>query len=299
MAKSKGSEFENLVLEFFKKIFEEMGFIVLEARKQWAGTQNGFDVRITFLNDDEEQKCLFFECKDYDSPLSWDNILDKILQLESSNYSVDGFIALSPKVPINNINDNIHANLTTKFKFPIKYWTPDSAIKEIFSLDEEIFVCILEEKQMLKLVDRIEIRSTTNILDENPKFATNLDLKLNEVFEPNDPDRIKFHQMRCDYKVFLEELTDINNSLRSKIFKWQENLRLKAERLTRKFKDYPEYTPTRFFHEFFEEAEKELLTFLQNERIDGDKEKLLNGVIFELAAECPLDWRKANNETNN
>lgn len=324
MTKPKGSAFENSVLEFFKKIFEEMGFIVIEARKQWSGTQNGFDVRITFLDDDNNERCLFFECKDYESTLNWENILEKILELEAANYSVDGFIALSPKVEISNIKDNVHAKLIEKFKFPIKLWTPNSHIEEIFSLDADIFKniykkectnhvdrdfslnklkaiinCILKEKHMLKLVNRIEIKSATRTPNEDSKLVTTLDLKLNEVFDIDDPDRIKFHQLRCDYKVYLEELTDINNSLRAKIFKWQENLRLKAERLTRKFKNYSDYSPTRFFHEFFDEADKELLTFFQNERLDGDKEKLLNGVIFEIAAECSLDWRKINNGTVN
>lgn len=67
MAKSdsKGSEFEKVCQSFFSKGFEEIGFLVLSFRRQWSGTQNGFDIRINFLDDDEIEKILFFECKDY------------------------------------------------------------------------------------------------------------------------------------------------------------------------------------------------------------------------------------------
>ncbi len=53
-----------------------------------------------------------------------------------------------------------------------------------------------------------------------------------------------------------------------------------------------QYTPAHFFHDFFEIAEIEILTFYKDFELKGDKEKLLHGVVFELAAKCPLDWRK-------
>ena len=45
MAKKKnnGTDFEIATQDFFKKVFEEIGFHVISVRKQWAGTQNGFD----------------------------------------------------------------------------------------------------------------------------------------------------------------------------------------------------------------------------------------------------------------
>ena len=125
-----------------------------------------------------------------------------------------------------------------------------------------------------------------------------MDRKLNAVFEIDDPDRIQYHQYRCDYKVYLESLTDINNTLRNKILNWQDNLRIKASRLTKKFESDENYTPTKFFHDFFDIADKELLTFYNVEKLDGYNEKLLHGVIFELAAECPLDWRKKHERDN-
>ena len=56
-----------------------------------------------------------------------------------------------------------------------------------------------------------------------------------------------------------------------------------------------DYTPKNFFHDFFEEAEKELITFYKDFEIKGDRQKLLNGVVFELAAQCPLNWNGNGN----
>lgn len=313
----KGADFEKSSFDFFQKIFEEIGFQVLSVRKQWSGTQNGFDIRINFLDNDEFERNIFFECKDYDTALDWSNILEKILELDAANYQVDGFIALSPKMDLSNINDNVAINLNSKFKFPIRYLTPESKIKELFSIDKDIYErvygvaplavknrqaildwfkayigSVLKEKQVLKFASRIEVKDSAIKPNEDASYITNLDKKLNEVLDANDPDRDEYHKLRCDYKVYLEELTDVNNQLRLKIINWQDNLRIKAKRLTKKFTQDTSYTPTKFFHDFFEIAEKDLYEFYSAEKLDGDKEKILNGVVFELAAECPLDWRK-------
>jgi hypothetical protein len=323
MAKGKGSEFEIQVQKFFRKIFEEMGFTVIEVRRQWAGTQNGFDVRVTFLNEDDNECTLFFECKDYDSTLEWNDIFPKVCELDASNYAVDGFVALSPKVPISNIDDNVLPKLKEKFPFPIKFWDSNSHVEEMFSLELEVYEivynkqctlsvdreqclkkvksiinAILEEKILLKIAKRIEIESTDKTPNEHESYKTNLDKKLDEVLAENDPDREVYHQLRCNYKIYLEGLEDLNNSLRLKLVRWQDNLRLKASRLTKKFQSDDTYTPVSFFNEFFETAEKELLAFLSTEKLDGDREKLLHGVVFELAAECPLDWRKKKDEVS-
>ena len=69
-------------------------------------------------------------------------------------------------------------------------------------------------------------------------------------------------------------------------------MRLKADRLTKKFNIDETYSSANFFHDFFNEAEQEILTFYKDFELKGDKEKLLHGVVMELAAQCPLDWRK-------
>lgn len=300
-----------------------MGFTVIEVRRQWSGTQNGFDVRITFLNDDDNECTLFFECKYYDSNLDWNDIFPKVCELDAGNYDVHGFIALSPKVPVSNIDDNIFPKLKEKFPFPIRLWDSNSHIEELFSIDPEVYKevygkectlntdrerclkkmktivnSILDEKVVMKLTKRIEIETTGEIPKEDESFRTNLDQKLDEVFAKDDKDREIFHQLRCSYKIYLEGLADINNALRQKILRWQDNLKLKASRLTRKFRVTDDYSPVKFFHEFFDIAENELMTFFSSEKLDGDSEKLLQGVVFELAAECPLDWRKKKDETS-
>lgn len=194
MAKAKGAEFEKRIQEFFRKIFEEMGFFVMEVRRQWAGTQNGFDVKIVFLKGADRECTLFFECKDYNSKLDWSDLFDKACELEGSNYVVDGFIVLSPRVTVSNIDDNLVPKLKSKFPFPIKYWDSNSHIEELFTLDPEVYKTvygkecnivndrvsclmknkaiiesILEEKTLSASVKRIESDYTIEQLERSIK----------------------------------------------------------------------------------------------------------------------------------
>jgi hypothetical protein len=81
-----GNNFENLTREFLAKLFENMGFQVLKNRKQWAGTQYGFDIRVNFLDDDEFEREILFECKDYSDSVEWAKLIDKLIQVHASPY---------------------------------------------------------------------------------------------------------------------------------------------------------------------------------------------------------------------
>ena len=76
-----GSDFEKLVQPFFKEIFEKMGFLVIQVRKQESGNQNGFDISIHFLDDNDIEREFFIECKYYyTAQLYWADIFNKQMQ---------------------------------------------------------------------------------------------------------------------------------------------------------------------------------------------------------------------------
>ncbi len=314
-----GSDFEKLVKPFFKKIFEEMGFIVIEIRKQDSGDQNGFDILVQFFDDNDQERSVFIECKYYTTaPLYWKDIFNKQMQLEASSYKPTAFIALSPLQNLSNIDHNIQAHAIDKFKYPVDFWTPDKDVNKLFALDEEVYkkvysspVCdllidrsielkrikailnnLIQKKEAFQFSDLIKILDTNKEPKEDTVLKTTLDEKLNSVLSVDDENRIVYHRIRANYKVYLESLIDLNPELRTNIKNWQDNLRIKAHRLTHKFNIDSSYTPQNFFHDFFEEAEKEILTFYSDFKLKNDQQKLLHGVVFELAAECPLDWRK-------
>lgn len=132
---AKGAAFEERALGYLKGLFEQLGFPVTEARRQSAGTQNGFDIRIGFLDDNRRERKFYFECKDYTSVISWNDIGVKILELHASSHRPDGYIALSPHVDFSNINLNLLEKLAHTVQAPILYWTPETQVKEYFSLD--------------------------------------------------------------------------------------------------------------------------------------------------------------------
>ncbi|MCB9257584.1 MAG: restriction endonuclease [Chitinophagales bacterium] len=314
-----GSDFEKLVKPFFKRIFEEMGFLVMQVRKQDSGDQNGFDISVLFLDDNEQEREFFIECKYYTTAkLDWADIFNKQLQLEASSHNPTAFIALSPLRDLSNIDHNIQSKVIGQFKYPVDFWTPDKEIEKLFALETEVYKKVfnkpdcdivfdretelkrikaiinnlIQKKEALRFADIIIIQDTEKQPNEDLSLKTTLDDKLNSILKVDDEHRIRYHRIRANYKVFIEGLNDLNPSLRTNILSWESNLRLKADRLSSNFNIDDTYTPQKFFHDFFNEAEKEILTFYKDFELKGDKEKLLQGVVFELAAQCPLDWRK-------
>lgn len=318
-----GSDFEKIVKPFFRRIFEDMGFVVIEVRNQDSGNQNGFDISILFFDDNDIERHFFIECKYYTTAnLYWADIFNKEMQLNSSNYNPTAFIALSPLRNLSNIDHNIQAKAIDQFGFPVDFWTPDKNVNHMFALDEDlykkVFDCdecdlnidhtneldrikclvnnLIHKKEAIQFANWIIILDAENLPKEDEKLKTNLDEKLNAIFNEDDDRRIEYHKLRANYKVYLASLEDLAPDLRTQIINWENNLRIKAKRLSDKFSFDETYSPQKFFYDFFEIAEKEILTFYDDYKLKGDREKLLNGVVFELAAQCPLDWR--NNGAN-
>ena len=313
-----GTEFESLIKPFFSRLFKDMGYAVLEVRNQNSGTQNGFDIKIIFEDFNYKQRDFFIECKYYTTAkLDWSEIVNKQVELESSNYNPSAFILLSPRQNLSNINDNAQPKFEKMLRFPVEFWTPDKELEELFATDKSLYEkiydtpcviavdreeqlrvtkirieLILKKKDLFHFANTIDIKKADRNPEEDSHYITSLDEKLNAVLDEDDEDRIEYHQLRVDYKVFLEDLQDVNNELRQKILKWQDNMRYRAKRLTKKFNFDSSYNSQQFYIDFFEDAEKQLLSFYAENELKEDSEKLLNGIVFELAAECPLDWRK-------
>jgi tetratricopeptide (TPR) repeat protein len=139
---AKGAAFEEKSLEYLKKLFEQLGFAVTEARRQGAGTQNGFDIRIAFIDDSGKERKFYFECKDYTTGISWNDIAIKVHELNASSHKADGYIALSPHVNFSNINVNVLDKLVVTTRTPIKCWTPETYIREYISVDNLIYEAV-------------------------------------------------------------------------------------------------------------------------------------------------------------
>ncbi|MBL0741395.1 tetratricopeptide repeat protein [Chryseolinea lacunae] len=175
---AKGNEFELQVLQYLRSLFGELEFPIIEARRQKAGTQNGFDIRIGFLDQNGRERKFYFECKEYKTSISWNEISVKLQELYASNHQADGYIALSPYVDFSNIQINIIDSLQRTLKCPIKYWTPENNVKEYFSLSDDLYFKLYGERVSLSDIDRTHIRHklrayVLNILRERDELVTN------------------------------------------------------------------------------------------------------------------------------
>lgn len=198
---NKGTDFERKSKDFLESLFTQLGFAVVRSRQQETGTQGGFDILISFHDDQNKELNFFVECKDYSSrEVAWKEMLDKIMQLNASRYQIDGFIGLSPRQEISNLNSNVLASLPQQVKFPIRFWTPESQVKEYFLLDENFYQYVYGESIRIpenekKLIKRKLRNVVANMLDEKEKLiieerkktfiAKELTLKFPRI-NPND-----------------------------------------------------------------------------------------------------------------
>ena len=88
-SQEKGAKFEINTNNFFVWLFEEIGFIISKDRIQFSGTQDGFDIHIIVNNDNFERQ-IHIECKDYKTDLDIGNIFKKAFDLEK-NYKSNFF----------------------------------------------------------------------------------------------------------------------------------------------------------------------------------------------------------------
>jgi|GEM_PF-1080086 hypothetical protein len=184
---TKGAEFEKKVLNFLKSQFEKLGFRVMEAARQQSGTQNGFDIRIRFVDHSKKIREFCFECKEYKRELAWNSMVVKIHEVHASNYLPDGYIAISPHVDFTNINRNSLEKLSRTVGFPIKYWTPLSNVKEYFSLDADFFQYLYGEAPEPNEADKQRIqKNIRDFIKDTLREKDRLTAKTPPVILPKD-----------------------------------------------------------------------------------------------------------------
>lgn len=159
-----GTDFEALIKPFFRTVFEKMGFTVLEVRNQTAGTQNGFDIYINFLDFSTISRHFFIECKYYTSQLSYSEILNKQYQLFDSFDKIDAFIALSPVVNLSNINHKLKTNADHRYGFPVDFWSPDRGIRDLFTIDSVLYEKVYGEKIVGEINEDLQINNIKGLV---------------------------------------------------------------------------------------------------------------------------------------
>lgn len=139
-----GKLLEELALRFFTEIFQKMGYTVLMARKQNAGTQDGHDLLFK-IRDGFTTRRIFMECKDYKSDVSFGHIYAKLLALESSfelDSANDIAVFLSPRA---NFSNPRHPEKTSailndgRFKVQVRLLEKSNDVEGLFSLNPDIY----------------------------------------------------------------------------------------------------------------------------------------------------------------
>ncbi len=97
-----GAEFESKFLDYLKTVFKRLRYNTIEFKRQKGGTQFGFDIRVSFTDNNSKHRTFVFECKNYNTELDWSKIRVKLDDLEDSHHEIDGYFLISPKKDISN-----------------------------------------------------------------------------------------------------------------------------------------------------------------------------------------------------
>jgi hypothetical protein len=170
----KEASFEISVQKYFIRLFEKMGFNIIEIRRQ-TPKQHGFNIFLKFLDENECEKSLHFECMDYSNNTNWSNLIINIHEIDSLSFIPNGFVALSPKSELTNKNRHILDSIQKKISFPIEFWDTNNFIEEMFALDKYIYFCIYGSDCNLeidenKVLQKIDAPSLSDWRFETPKF---------------------------------------------------------------------------------------------------------------------------------
>ena len=156
-AQAEGARLEHGMLKIFERLFRiEPGNWRAESsdrrpqaqvRRQRSGTQYGADIVARFKGAaiDVSSTCLV-ECKNYAataSGLTVSTVADKILQADANFDAepVDHWILISPNLDPNNELDRLveRWNAAQRFPFTVQIWSPQTGIRELFTIDPDIY----------------------------------------------------------------------------------------------------------------------------------------------------------------
>jgi hypothetical protein len=156
-----GSTFEVLTENFFIYLFELVGFQVNNNWIQKSGTQNGFDVgfQIAVNNDIFFKRDIYIECKNYNkSKLDKVHLHTKLIELSQSSYNLKNaiYFFVSPRVDLNLLSQDSNPKFledyfNESFGFKTIILTPNNRIKEILSLNENIFRAVYLDEEFYEL----------------------------------------------------------------------------------------------------------------------------------------------------
>jgi len=159
-ARDEGARLERSVVDILETIFrlEEDVSQDLRAklqpkrhrvlRRQQPGLRYGTDIIFRARAANNNSTCQV-ECKSYQSPLSVKTVADKVLQAEASyaDEPVDHWILISPhQDPSNELDLYVqHWNSSSMFPFTVQIWSPQSGVRDLFSLDPDIYRALYGE----------------------------------------------------------------------------------------------------------------------------------------------------------
>jgi len=141
----KGERLEQATLRLLKQFFkiseDDESILLSTLRKQFRGSQFGYDIGFDcVLQHDTGIRCRI-ECKNHSGAVTPKDVTDKLALLEATGARIDHWVLISPHAdPSNTLNMLLeHWEKERTYSFSVQCWSPASNIAEFFGLVPEVY----------------------------------------------------------------------------------------------------------------------------------------------------------------
>lgn len=145
----RGLGFELVAKQFLENIFTDLGYEVVRARNQKTGTQDGYDNLVEIVSSKYRSQTIYAECKDHSTQLNRSQAREKIPHIISTHRRIDLLLFISPSKDFSNPNEP--SKLEPYYDIisnhcPMAFLTPESYVKEYFSLYPDLFKHVYKQE---------------------------------------------------------------------------------------------------------------------------------------------------------
>jgi hypothetical protein len=142
-ARDQGVRFEKTAEALFSRLLpEELGYDLLEVRRQGSGLQWGYDLRVRWRTPDGRQASWHVECKSHHSTLPTGEVIPKLDQILASHHPIDVWcLACADVEPTNDLDESLARKRSSdEVPFAIEVLSPQTNfIKELFECFPDLY----------------------------------------------------------------------------------------------------------------------------------------------------------------
>jgi hypothetical protein len=150
LVRDQGVRFEKTAEALLSRLLRhELGYDLLEVRRQGSGLQWGYDLRVRWRTPNGQQASWHVECKSHHSTLPTDEVIRKLDQILASHHPIDVWcLACAHVEPTNDLDESLaRKRESDEVPFAIEVLSPQTNfIKELFECFPDLYRRLYREE---------------------------------------------------------------------------------------------------------------------------------------------------------